>query len=60
MHLADTERRDLAVRDRHGGPDPVADDRGDYPPIAEKIVVVPAKNPMRTADLAFDRHHGVC
>src|ERR1700737_3094688 len=24
MHLADAERRDPAVRDQHGGPDPVA------------------------------------
>jgi hypothetical protein len=58
MYLADAKRRDLAVRDQHGSPYPVADDRGDDPPIGENIVVALAENPMRTADLGFDRRQG--
>ena len=58
LYLADAKRRDLAVRDQHGGPDPVADNRGDDPPIGEKIEVALAENPRRTADLGLDRRQG--
>src|SRR6202040_3183505 len=58
MYLADAKRRDLSVRDQRGGPDPIADDRGDDPPIGSEMVVTLAENPVRAADLGFDRCQG--
>src|ERR1019366_6930595 len=58
LHLADVERRDLAVRDQYGGPDSGANDRSGDPPIWQKVKIALPENPVGTAGLGFDRGQG--
>jgi hypothetical protein len=55
LNLADIERRNLAVRDEHGGSDAIVHHGRDDPAIGEKIIIALAEDPMRAADFGLDR-----
>ncbi len=58
MHLPDIERLDLAFVDDRRRADAVVRDHGDDPSIRQETIGALPEDPMRAADLRFDRRDG--